>query len=102
MLPKTETYIFLMYEEDFIDMKIKFQKFDFISKLIDNITYQGDKYNLYYINSDQLLLMTYAMGVTTIDGQIKKNKFTGIGNEFPAIIKQLFDRHIKSAGGSEQ
>lgn len=96
--------LFLMTETDFESAKKEHAKFRygiFSGTHLDTIEYDGEAYNLYCINTDSINPMHYASAVMNMGGLTLKNRFTGVGTELPAIIKQLFDRHLKSAGGSE-
>lgn len=79
----------------------KFQHVISMSELLDKITYDGVEYNLYQINTNSMNVMFYATIVTSMDGNVVKNKITGAFNYLPEQLQELFDRHLKSAGGSE-
>lgn len=104
MQEQTRPYLFLMTEESFdIATKehTKFRYDIFTATLLDTIEYDLVSYNLYRINTNSINPMHYASAVMNMGGITLKNKLTGVPNELPDIIKQLFNRNLKSAGGSE-
>lgn len=104
MQEQTHTYLFLMTEKSFeiaAKENTKFRYNIFTATLLDTIEYDLVAYNLYRVNTDSINPMHYASAVVNMGGLTLKNKITGVPNELPDIIKRIFNRHTKSAGGSE-
>lgn len=104
MQEHTRIYLFIMTEESFDIAKKEQSKLRhgiFTATLLDTIEYDGVAYNLYRVNTNSINPMHYASAVVNMGGLTLKNKITGVPNELPDIIKRIFNRHTKSAGGSE-
>lgn len=105
MQQQTPAYLFLMTEKHFESAKTEHSKCSFgifSATLLDTIEYDDTAYHLYRINTNSINPMYYASAVMNMGGITLKNKLTVVPNELPDIIKQLFNRHLKSAGGSEK
>lgn len=97
------TMLYLIEPQDFSDAlkasaKNRYETLD--AEILEIITYDDVEYNLYKINTNSINVMIYAGAVSYMDGNVLKNRFTGDSN-LPKPLKQLFERHTKSAGGSE-
>lgn len=98
------TYLFLITAIDFqlAEKEAKELQYGiFTATLLETIEYDDTAYKLYRINTNSANSMFYASAIMNMGGLTLKNKLTGVPNELPDIIKQLFNRHLKSAGGSE-
>lgn len=104
MQDTTTIMLYLMEPQYFETAKAEHEKFKYgflTSELLEKITYDGVEYALYKINTNSMNVMAYASAASSMDGNVVKNKFTGAWAYLPESLKQLFERHTKSAGGSE-
>ncbi len=83
----TTTMLYLIEPQHFESVKTEHAKFKhgfLTSELVENIT-----------------PIQVISAASSMDGNVVKNKFTGAWAYLPEPLKQLFERHTKSSGGSE-